>query len=125
MDEITKAIIARRNDFTAARQHADETREALQLAEAELFLNSNYPGLGKNEPERKAVFDSLKRSDRAYCTAAQAAQIAERRKATAADALAAAEDVRRAYENELRRQWLLSQFGVNIDPAKFYSDFQF
>jgi len=125
MDEITKSIIAYRAAYTAARQTADETAEALSLAEAELFLNSNYSALGKNETERKAVFDNLKRTDPALYSAKCRNDVAQRAKATAADDLAAAEDVRRAYENELRRQWLQSQFGVVIDPAKFCSDIQF
>jgi hypothetical protein len=78
-----------------------------------------------SEAERKAIFDNLKRNDAGCRLALQGAQIAERAKATAADDLAAAEDARRAYENELRRQWLLSQFGVNVDPAKFSLDNQF
>jgi hypothetical protein len=125
MDAITQAILTARAAYSAARQHADETADALSLVEADLFLNCGYPALGKNETERKAVFDNLKRSDRAWALAKRAADNAQRAKTAAADALANAEDVRRGYENELRRQWLQCQFGVNIDPAEFYSDNQF
>jgi len=125
MDTLTQAIITRRERLTAARQHAEMTHAALALAEADLFLNCGYTTLGKNEAERKAIFDNLKRNDAAYRLALQGAQIAERAKATAADDLAAAEDARRAYENELRRVFLQCQFGVNVDPAKFSLDNQF
>jgi hypothetical protein len=125
MDSITKTIIERRNTYTAARQAADDAADTLSLVEAELFLDCGYTALGKNDTERKAIFDNLKRNDSGWQIASHAAYTALHQKAAAADALAAAEDARRAYENELRRQWLIGQFGVNVDPAQFYSDIQF
>ena len=117
MDKITQAITERRALLTIALQRATAAKEALSLAEAQLYMDCHYKGLGRNETERKAAFEILKHQR----LAVQLAELreAEQRKQEASDALDEAQDVRRAYENALRGAFLAERYNVNVSIADF------
>lgn len=117
MDKITEKIIERRAAITTAHQEFEVAKSVYELAEADLYIRCDYKTLGSNEAERKARFTLLVQEK----LSGQLAQLryAEARKSETYTALEAAQDARRAYENELRRCFLQEKYNVNVSLADF------
>lgn len=115
MDELTQKIIAARQQLSAFKQEYAEAKDALDLREAELFMECDYKALGSNEAIRKAKFAANVLAADAQCVQLKGRAIrAEREKDNAYTALECLLDQRRAYENALRAEFIKGRYGVSV-----------
>lgn len=127
MDNLTQAIISKRNQHSEAKLRHRELKEELDLLEASLFLSCDYKELGSNEAMRKAKFavDVLAKDEQCARLNGQLLRAEELKDVTWVE-LENLIDQRRAYENALRAAFIKGRYGVivTVEHNDDYSDFE-
>lgn len=127
MDQLTAAITAARSANSEARQNHAALKEDLAFLEASLFLGCNYKDLGSNEVTRQAAFKvNVLAQNQQYVNMAMQLQDAETEKESTGVVLENLLDQRRAYENQLRAEFIKGRYGVSVvvDQNEDYGDFE-
>ena len=115
MDQLTQAIIRARSANSEARQHWASLKEELEFVEATLFLECDYKSLGSNDPTRRAAFEvNVLNEDMQYTAGAHLLANAETEMESTGVVLENLLDQRRAYENQLRAEFIKGRYGVSV-----------
>jgi len=115
MDQLTQAIIRARSANSEARQHWASLKEELEFVEASLFLGCDYKSLGSNEQTRQAAFKvNVLANNEHYVALANQLFDDETEKESTGVVLENLLDQRRAYENQLRAEFIKGRYGVSV-----------
>ena len=127
MDQLTQAIIRARSANSEARQHWASLKEELEFVEASLFLGCDYKSLGSNEQTRQAAFKvNVLANNEHYVALANQLFDDETEKESTGVVLENLLDQRRAYENQLRAEFIKGWYGVSVvvELNDDYGDFE-
>ena len=127
MDELTMAIIKARSANSEARMRYNSIKADLDFWEASLFLGCDYKELGSNETIRQAAFKvNVLGENVQHQNLTRQLQDAETEKESTGVVLENLLDQRRAYENQLRAEFIKGRYGVSvtIDPGDAYDEFE-
>ena len=127
MDQLTQAIIRARSANSEARQHWASLKEELEFVEATLFLGCDYKSLGSNDPTRQAAFKvNVLANNAHYVALSRQLFDCDTEKESTSVVLENLLDQRRAYENQLRAEFIKGRYGVSIvvELNDDYNDFE-